>query len=309
MELTLRNLRYVLALAENAHFGRAADALGISQPALSRGIRAIERELGVVLFERRNRGGIEPTVFGRLLIEKGETLLVGSEDLLREVDLLKGLETGELSVRCGLYPAELSVARAIGGLVADHPRWRCRIGIANWRDATEAVLQRKADIAVAETSHAERNRLLRVEPLASHPLIYFCRPRHPLLSVETLRIEDVVGFPWISTLCPKRIRDFLPDPIGAAGWIDEENGDLVPAVHVDDLTSAKQAVMASDGVGAAPLPLLADDFAAGRLCAVPLRPRWLHLNYGFIYLRDRTLSPATKAFIAAVKRIERTLMR
>lgn len=127
MDISSRNLGYLLTLAEFRHFGRAAESLGISQPALSRSLQALESEFGVRLFERNRRDGVEPTVFGKLLIERGRSLLTQSEELIREIELLKGLESGELTVSSGMYPAVLSVARALrrSPLVRPLP-WRRR---------------------------------------------------------------------------------------------------------------------------------------------------------------------------------------
>ena len=72
--MTPRRLRQFLALIEHAHFGRAAKALGVSQPALSKSIQLLENELGVTLFDRRTEG-IVLTAFGQLLREKSRRLL------------------------------------------------------------------------------------------------------------------------------------------------------------------------------------------------------------------------------------------
>ena len=78
--ITLRQLRYLGALAEHGHFGRAAEACAISQPALSMQIRGLERQLGVELIERRP-GQVALTDIGAEVVERGERLLAGARDL------------------------------------------------------------------------------------------------------------------------------------------------------------------------------------------------------------------------------------
>jgi DNA-binding transcriptional LysR family regulator len=304
MEVTFRNLRYVLALSEHRHFGRAAEALGISQPALTRSIQSLEAELGVLLFERQGREGIEPTVFGKLLLDKGRSIVLHSDELLREIDLTKGLEIGELRISSGLYPTELSVAKAVGNYIQRYPKMKCEISIRDWRTATEDVHKREADIAVAETSEVESNEYFQVEPVAKHRLVFFCRKGHPILRQKNLQIDHIAAYPWVTTRAPKRIVSLLPKSLGPCGSIDPMTGDFVPAVLVKDHSSSKIIVSRCDGIGAAPLRLIEEEIAKGILRELVFNPPWLCLQYGFIYLRHRTLAPSTIAFMQEVRAIE-----
>lgn len=74
MTIELRLLRHALALARHGNFARAAGALNLTQPSMSRSIAALESLLGVPLFDRTNKG-ITPTAFGRILLECGEAVL------------------------------------------------------------------------------------------------------------------------------------------------------------------------------------------------------------------------------------------
>jgi LysR family hydrogen peroxide-inducible transcriptional activator len=99
--ITLKQLRYLTALAEHRHFGRAADACAISQPALSMQIRALEKDLGVALVERRH-GDIALTETGRELARRGEAVLAGAQDLVALARRRSAPLTGTLAL--GVIP-------------------------------------------------------------------------------------------------------------------------------------------------------------------------------------------------------------
>jgi DNA-binding transcriptional LysR family regulator len=298
-----RQLRHCRTLAEYGHFGRAAEILGISQPALTRSIQNLESTMGVALFNREARR-VSPTVFGELLLTHGEKILSEGEELIRNLQLMQGLELGELSVSAGLYPSEISVHGAVGRMMRAHPNIRCRVQLRDWRAATADVLERRADIAVAETSEAESDRLLVTKTVGQHDLAFFCRPGHPLATEKNLSTNRIFAYPWASTRAPARITDYFPKNLRAAGWIDKTNGDFVSAIQVDTTTTAMQVVLESDTLSPSPPILFDREVKSGLLVQLDFQRPWLRLNYGFIYLRERILSPAAKAFITEVEILE-----
>src|ERR1700753_2509848 len=100
--ITLKQLRYLSALAKHGHFGRAADACSITQPALSMQIRDLERSLGVALVERRP-GDVMLTDVGREIARRGEDVLAASRDLVDFARHRSGLLTGRLTL--GVIPS------------------------------------------------------------------------------------------------------------------------------------------------------------------------------------------------------------
>jgi DNA-binding transcriptional LysR family regulator len=144
---SIRQFELVKALATYRHFGRAAAALGVSQPALTRSLKHLEEGLGVPLFDRQ---GVTPTVFGELMLSHGEAVIKGFADLVREINLAKGLEIGEFSVSAGPYPAEISGQRAIGMLSAQHPRLFVELKLFNWTKIVNQVLNERIDLGFAD---------------------------------------------------------------------------------------------------------------------------------------------------------------
>ena len=303
--LDLRLLHQALILARHRNFARAAMALHITQPALSRSIAGLEAALGEKLFDR-TRQGIEPTSFGHMLLARAQPLIDDAVELERDFKLLRGLQIGNLRVGAGAYPAELSVSRAVGRLMASHPDLRVELTTSDLRSMIKAVLERRLDLAVVECSMVEGEPALEVEALPEHAASYFCRPGHPLAGLAQLSVAQVFSFPFAGTRMPQRVAaGFLE--LAKVGRIDPDTGDYVPPVRVDTIAAAKDVVMQCDAVAAAPLALIAREVRDGQLCILPLRLDWMHTNYGFVHLRERQLSPAALAFMDEVRNVEAEL--
>jgi DNA-binding transcriptional LysR family regulator len=120
MAIEFKLFHCALALAEHKHFARAAQSLHISQPTLSRSIQNIERRIGTQLFERGSEG-VTPTDAGKIFLQQARELVARSADLSREMDLLRGLEKGELKIGAGTYPSAMIVDSAVVRLVRAHP--------------------------------------------------------------------------------------------------------------------------------------------------------------------------------------------
>jgi DNA-binding transcriptional LysR family regulator len=300
--IDLKLLRHASTLARYRNFARAAEALDLSQPALSRSIAGLEAALGVQLFNR-SRQGIEPTAFGERLLTRGAELLVNAAELERELKLMQGLETGVLRAGAGTYPADLSVGAALGRLAVRHPQLHIELISGDFRAIVQDVLHMRLDLAVMEISVAELDPRLHAEPLPPHTAAFYCRVGHPLLQEATPDIAQVFAFPFACTKLPVRVAKAFYR-LARVGRIDPDSGDYLPPIKVDTVALAKAIVLTSDAIALAPPALIADEVRAGQLATLPFSAPWLHTNYGFVYLKDRSLSPAAQAFIAEVRAVE-----
>jgi DNA-binding transcriptional LysR family regulator len=111
--IELRTIKYALAVAKYHGFRKAAEALFVTQPTLTRNIQNLEEALGIKIFDRGKRQ-VEPTPLGRIFLARAEEILQGVSDLKREIDLAQGLEIGQLEVGSGVGSAELHLGIAPG---------------------------------------------------------------------------------------------------------------------------------------------------------------------------------------------------
>jgi LysR family transcriptional regulator, benzoate and cis,cis-muconate-responsive activator of ben and cat genes len=166
--LDLRRLRYFIALAEELHFGRAADRLGIAQPPLSRLIARMEADVDAQLIDR-SRSQIRLTQAGELLLVRAREIIRQIEEVATEVAQLGSGKSGVLrigfvgSATHGVVPSVVKAFRA------RHPDIELTLSAMNNAGLKEALIRREIDIAIARPSIADEDILS--EKLQQEPLI------------------------------------------------------------------------------------------------------------------------------------------
>lgn len=301
--ITQRRLQHLLAIAEHAHFGRAARSLNISQPALTKSLQALEEELGVTLIDRK-RSSIALTAFGELVVQRSKTWLTAEDDLRREIAMLAGNEIGSLRVALGPYPSTTSGFASAARLLAQHPTLRISIREASWRDVASLVHTQTVDLGIAETTMLQGDEQFATEMIGQHQGYFFCRKHHPLLDQGPIALEQLLEFPWASTRIPYRISSMLPKALGVAGSLDPMNGDFVPAIEIDVPLQLARFLMHSDAVAPSTLTTMEQHLRSGEVAVLPVTGMPLRTNYGFIYLKDRSLPPAALAYMQQVRAME-----
>jgi DNA-binding transcriptional LysR family regulator len=296
MDLELRHHRYAIALAEHRHFLRAARALGISQPALSRSIQELERRMGAVLFHR-SRDGVEATDVGRVFLARAHAVLAHVGDLEREMRLMQGLGAIELRVGAGVYPSEMFVAAAIAHLAKSHPQLKLTI-VSNSIDVLLQMLRRREiDLVIGDLKTAEADRSVRATPMAWHRGYLVVRAGHPLLREPKIRMKDVLRFPLaLTTRVPPDLLSQLFQGRGERG----ASPNLLPAITCDSPSVMKTIVAESDAITLMPVSLIRRELADGTLTTLPVEAPWLGRTFALIELPTRTPSPAAEQFMRHV---------
>lgn len=147
MTLDSRQLTAFLAIVDHGSLGRAAEALHITQPALSRTIKRLEQQLGAALFERYAKG-MAPSAAGLALLPHARLLQRGAVAAVEEVQALAGLAKGTLRVGAIGSIAALALPQAIGRLLARYPNLRVQVIEGVWDRLAEALLQHEIDLAL-----------------------------------------------------------------------------------------------------------------------------------------------------------------
>jgi len=299
MSIDLRLIRYAAALAEHGSFTRAADALGIAQPTLSRGIKDLEADIGLPLFTR-HRHGAEATDFGYLFLQHAASVAAQVSDLEREVALAKGLQKGELAVGFGPHAADLLLPHALPRFVSAHPAVRIRVQIDSIEVLGRALRQRALDFVVGESSILESDESIDVfEPLEPIKAYLFVRTGHPLTATKDVALRDVLDYPLVqvSRLPPRVLKPFL-DELGPSSTSGPALP--IPAIECPTIRMAIDTVLGSDAVMLVSLGMARRELASRRVLPV-FHAEWMRSNWAFMKLRHRTPSPAATAFMALIR--------
>ncbi|MGY8524309.1 LysR family transcriptional regulator [Paracidovorax citrulli] len=193
--MRLEDLRYFVAVADEGHVGRAAQRLGVSQPALTKGIQRLEQTLGLTLFERGPKGMTLTTV-GTTFFERARHLCLGLDEAVQEAS---DMHLGAIgTIRVGVSPpfADGLVAETFTALLKQRPGATARLTVS-LNDTLVAALRMGAlDLTVNALDDSEPEDLEQL-PLFLDELCVVVREGHPLLLRPRLTFDDLSDAGWV----------------------------------------------------------------------------------------------------------------
>lgn len=282
--MELRQLRYVDAVAKHLHFTRAAQSLGVAQPALSHQIKRLEQELGVDLFTR-SRAGVRLTAAGETLLPRVRRALSELDAGREELAAVTGLRTGH--VRLGAMQAlgPLDLPRAIARFHDEHPGIEVTLSEESTSRMQQLVLDGDLDLAIVALDVGVPEGLAATE-LLTEPILLAVPHDHRLcdrqfVSVAELADERFVFFREGTGL--RRAAEHIAHDAGFRPRIAFETGNL------DRLLA-----LVHEGLGVSLIPASSAARARAQIRALPLSPG-LTRTAGVVWRTDRVLPPGARA--------------
>ena len=193
---TLRQLQYLVAVADLKHFGRAAVAVNVSQPTLSQQLQTLEARLGATLIERRP-GSAELTPVGREIAERARAILIKVKDIEEIAELAQVDVVG--TIRLGVTPTlgPYLLPAIVAALHHDYPSLRLYIREGIPVDQLDELSRGKLDLLLAPLPLNDPS--LTVEPLFREPLHLIAPPNHPLADApHPIAAHHLRGIPILS---------------------------------------------------------------------------------------------------------------
>lgn len=212
--MTLVQLRHLLSLAQTGSFSKSAAVLFLTQPALSRSIRALEFELGQALFDRMGRR-TEVTPFGREVVERARQL-VGAADDLRESGTQMALgDIGTLRIGLGSGPGAMLMTPLLMHLAKHHPRLRLEISRGRTDLLERSLRERTLDALVVDARSLAPAPDLRTAEVYEMRGAFLCRRGHPLLRKRGgVSFDQVRAYPVASTPLSDEVARLLVERYG-----------------------------------------------------------------------------------------------
>ncbi|MFC0626397.1 LysR family transcriptional regulator [Kribbella deserti] len=193
--MELRHLEHFVAVAEQRHFTRAAEAMSISQSGLSASIRALERELHASLFVRNTRS-VELTEAGRALLVEGRRTLASAAAAREAVAAVQGLLRGSLSVGLEQCLGVVNVPAILAQFRAAHPGVEISVRQGGSTPMLEELASGRLDVAFVATG-GEPVPDVTLRPLASESMVLVCPPDHRLVGGGPIALEKLAGESFI----------------------------------------------------------------------------------------------------------------
>ena len=309
MEIDLKLLQYAVVLARHRHFGRAAAALGISQPTLSRNIATLEKQIGLRVFERSHRD-VVATPAGDDVLKMADELVTRAEAISNRMQLVRDGRGGRLRVAAGIYIHDIAVRPAAIDMIKANPLVRLELLEREWTAALAMLMADRVDFAVLDVVALRDIPALRVEPLGKIHGVYFCRAGHPLLKKTSRRPEDVRSYPFVFSAV-SRDKIGLIEDIDPGFTVDSTTGDLLPSIAVSSFRFGLEIVMGTDAISLGHMSQIESGIAAGHLAVLdlPWRRGAPAGEMGVAYKRERTLPPAARTLIGLSRKRVRAVER
>lgn len=251
--IDLRSLRYLVILAHRLSYARAAEDLGISQPALTRTVQNLERQFGVRLFDR-DRAGVSLTTEGRIMLDAAAVLISNAEDLEKHWERTAKGQEGVVRFGMAPLPARALLAstllerhRMAGGV-------RNEVVVRSVDALWPLLVAGEIEFFVAAARQIPDTPPVRAETLGSFPVSFIVRPGHPLLDMPGSERR----FP---VLVSSRIALSLPSDL-------QEHAEGLPHV-IEDFGTLARLTAETDAIWESSTYAVADELRSGTLCELP----------------------------------------
>ncbi len=285
MKLTHRQIEVFRAVMASSHITRAAEALGSSQPTLSRELARLEQTLGMTLFDRV-RGRLRPTVRAIALLEEVERSFIGLERITAAAVGLRQFAQGRLALACLPALAHALLPDAVRRFMAQHPQSGLSITALESPLLEQQLSEQRFDLGLIEASQAPvattAQALLQADEVALLP------DGHALLARRVLRLKDFEGQAFIS-LAPNDAYRQKADALFAQAQVQRH-------LHIEAASAVSVCALVRQGLGLAIVnPLTALELAGPGLHIRPLAVA-IPFHVSLVRPKQRAPSPLLPAF-------------
>jgi DNA-binding transcriptional LysR family regulator len=296
-----RDIEYFAVLAEHGNVGRAAEALGLSAPALSVSLRRLETAMRVKLFNRTPKG-VELTPTGSALLAQVKRLRLAREDVLREATDLSEGRAGHLRIGAGPAACIALLPLACEELVRELPAVTLKIVVGTLPPLIEQLRNGESDLAVMPLPTTPNHDLIQ-ETLYDDQMVVYCSIHHHLAKKRNrLTLADIAEEEWASTQTTLPSSELL-------NRVLRENGFPARKVRVEAASHqiVNHLVATSNLLGFNSRFVVRQATPRYRFAELRIRELAHARHQGLLYRKDGYLSPAARRFVEILRATARKI--
>lgn len=299
--MELRQIRQFLAIVDEGSFTAAAQALGISQQAVSKAMASLEDEFGVRLFDRDTRL-VVLSHFGEMLLAHARNIDAEAQQFSRRLNDAIGVRTGRLTIGAGLTAATHILPEVIGRLLRRRPNLRISV-----RDGSAAVLipmllRGELDATLCVLGQPLDDPLIRQEVLFQEQLRVMIGANHPLAGAGRVDFAALREHAWFVGWSPRGL-----DPIVSSCFTERGLAPPIPRLDTSSLPLARALLLTGEYLAVLPEHMFTAELAAGTITVADVDVE--HIGWSrpmtLCFRRNSARSPATQAMVGELNTLVR----
>jgi DNA-binding transcriptional LysR family regulator len=301
--IKFRDLHIALAVSQSGSMLKAAEALAVSQPVVSRVIADLEHALGVRLFDR-SRKGVEPTAAGRALLRRGRAAFDELNQGVKEIEFLNDPTAGELRIGTSPTLSEGIVLEILKRLSRQYPRIVIQIVLGGTLELFDELRERRIDLGFARMPGRVPPEDMDQEVLFEDPLVVVAGIRNRWARRRKIELGELVNELWTWS-SPGTMFDSLVINAFRA------NGLRPPRATIYAEATNMKIKLAETGRFLAVVPASAMKYPAvrGSIKVLPIKLSTTYQPSGLITLKHRILSPPAQLFIQCAREVAKPLTK
>ncbi|HLH65345.1 MAG TPA: LysR family transcriptional regulator [Solirubrobacteraceae bacterium] len=286
--MELRQLRYLVALAEELNFTRAAANEHVAQPALSQQIRRLEEETGLALVERTTRH-VSLTEAGELLVVRARRVLAELDAARIELQALRGMDIGHVTIGAMHTMGPVDLSLALAAFHDLHPNVGLTVREQSSEEMAEMLRVDELDLAFLSVTERVESHGLGLHQLVSEELVVVLPVDHALRRRRQVRMAELAGEQFISFREGARLRELLVGAAHSAGF--------EPRITLESNETQRIRRLVARGLGVAILPRSDVESPGAEVATASLVEPSLRRDITLAWREGRRLTPAAAAFL------------
>jgi DNA-binding transcriptional LysR family regulator len=301
--IKLQDLHVLMAVVQAGSMGKAARHLNTSQPNISKSIADLEHALGARLLDRHS-DGIEPTEFGRALLDGGAAVFDELRQTVKKIEFLADPAAGEVRIGSSPMLAASFVSTVIDRLSRRYPRITFHLVSGNGETLLERLRERNVDLLIARRFGSIADERLGYEFLFDEPCVVVAGARSPWARRRRIALAELVNEPWV---LPNREAVSIAIAMEAfgSGGLDYPRTTVVtdsPLVRMSLLATGRFLAIFTGST-------LRFSTQRSELRILPVNLSAARFSNGMVTLKNRTLSPVAQLFIDTAREVAKPLAK